>query len=162
VPHDPILDVMLILTRDDHVLLAQRQGTGYADGQWNLPSGKVEPGEHAMAAIVREAREEIGIRLDPATLRPVGAVHYRNPEGRIRVGLFFATEADPARQGQPVNAEPHKCAKIDWFPLDMLPHDTVPYNAAGIGLHLRGEPLALAGWPDHPDQPVPTSNPAAW
>lgn len=86
---------MLILTRGDHVLLAQRQRTGYADGQWNLPSGKVEPGEHAIAAIVREAREEIGIRLEADIVRPVGAVHYRKPEGQTRLGLFFTTETDP-------------------------------------------------------------------
>lgn len=145
-PHTTIIDVMLILTREDHVLLAQRQGTGYADGQWNLPSGKVEAGEHVLAAIVREAHEEVGIRLDPAALRPVGAVHYRNPEGQTRLGLFFATETDPARQGLPVNAEPHKCAKIDWFPIDILPHDTVPYTATGIDLYRRGDNLAVFGW----------------
>jgi hypothetical protein len=27
-----------MLTRDDQVLLARRPGTGYADGQWNVPS----------------------------------------------------------------------------------------------------------------------------
>jgi 8-oxo-dGTP diphosphatase len=115
VPHLTILDVMLILRRGDHVLLAQRQDTGYADGQWNLPSGKVEAGEHAIAAIIREAREEIGIRLDAATLHAVGAVHYRNPERQARLGLFFAAQSDPDAQGEPVNAEPHKCTKIDRF-----------------------------------------------
>jgi 8-oxo-dGTP pyrophosphatase MutT (NUDIX family) len=155
VPHATILDVMLILTRGDRVLLALRQGTGYADGQWNLPSGKVEPGEHAVEAIIREAREEIGVRLDPATLRPVGAVHYRNPEGRARLGLFFAAEANPATQGEPVNAEPHKCAKIGWFPCDMLPRHTVPYTAAGIDLHRRDDRLAVVGWAQ-PDAAPPT------
>jgi 8-oxo-dGTP pyrophosphatase MutT (NUDIX family) len=137
---------MLILTRSEQVLLARRQGTGYADGQWNLPSGKVELGEHAVAAIIREAREEIGIRLDTETLRAVGAVHYRNPEGQARIGLFFTAETDPARQGEPVNSEPHKCSKIDWFPIAMLPYDTVPYTATGIDLYRRGHHLAVAGW----------------
>lgn len=149
-PYATILDVMLILTRNGHVLLAQRQGTGYADGLWNLPSGKVEDGEHAIGAIVREAHEEIGIRLDPTTLRPVGAVHYRNPEGQARLGLFFANDTDPATQGEPFNAEPHKCAKIDWFPLDMLPHDTVPYTTAGVDLYRHGNHLAIVGWDVNP------------
>lgn len=140
---------MLILTRGDHVLLAQRQGTGYADGQWNLPSGKLEAGEHAIAALIREAREEIGIRLDPRMLHPVGAVHYRNPEGQARLGLFFAAGNDPATQGQPANAEPHKCAKIDWFPLGLPPHNTVPYSIAGLDLYRRGQTLSVAGWEGH-------------
>lgn len=151
-PYATILDVMLILTRGDHLLLAQRQGTGYADGQWNLPSGKVEVGEHAIGAIVREAHEEIGIRLDPTTLRPVGAVHYRNPEGHARLGLFFTIHTDPATQGEPCNAEPHKCAKIDWFPLDMLPHDTVPYTTAGVDLYRHGNHLAIVGWDTNPSR----------
>lgn len=138
---------MLILTRGDLVLLAQRQGTGYADGQWNLPSGKVEADEHAVAAIVREAREEIGVDLDPVSLRSVGVVHYRNPEGQARLGLFFATGADPATQGEPFNAEPHKCAEIDWFRLDALPPNTVPYTAAGVDLYRYDRRLVLAGWP---------------
>jgi len=32
-------DVFLLLTRHDYVLLALRQGTGFADGMWSLPSG---------------------------------------------------------------------------------------------------------------------------
>lgn len=145
-PCPTVLDVMLILTRDDRVLLARRQGTGYADGQWNLPSGKVEPGEHAEAAIIREAREEIGVRLDPIRLVPVGAVHYLNPEGQTRLGLFYAIRSDPATQGDPFNAEPHKCAKIDWFPVDMVPHNTVPYTAAGVDLYRRDRRIVIAGW----------------
>ncbi|WP_185447298.1 hypothetical protein [Kribbella qitaiheensis] len=33
-----IIDVHLLLVRDGQILLAQRQGTGYADGQWHMPS----------------------------------------------------------------------------------------------------------------------------
>jgi 8-oxo-dGTP pyrophosphatase MutT (NUDIX family) len=54
------LDVFLLLTRHDQVLLALWQGTGYADGRWNLPSGKAEHTETAVAAVIRE---ELGIRL---------------------------------------------------------------------------------------------------
>ena len=49
--------------RQDNVLLALRQGTGFADGMWNLPSGKAETAETAVAAVIREAHEELGIRL---------------------------------------------------------------------------------------------------
>jgi hypothetical protein len=39
---------------------------------------------------------------------------------------------DRGRHGEPVNAEPHKCAKIEWFPVDMLPPNTYPYTAACV------------------------------
>jgi len=139
-----VVDVLLLLVRDDHVLLAQRDGTGYADGQWNLPSGKLESGEDLISALIRETREEIGLDLDRDTLRMVNAVHNLNPEGHARIGFVFTTDT---WTGEPYNAEPHKCAKIAWYPLDMLPHATVPYTAACVDLYRRGEVFGLNGWP---------------
>ena len=144
-PTHPV-DVLLILTDGDHVLLALRDGTNYADGQWNLPSGKLEVGEDAVTAVVRETGEEIGVRLRPDEPRMVATVHHRNTAGLARLGLVFAAAHDPARHGEPVNAEPHKCAKIEWFPADMLPTNTYPYTAACVAAWRDGAPLRLSGW----------------
>jgi len=138
--------VLLILTDGDHVLLALRDGTGYADGQWNLPSGKLETGEDAVTALVRETGEEIGIDLRPDEPRMVATVHHRNMAGLARVGLVFTAPHDPTRHGEPVNAEPHKCAKIEWFPANMLPTNTYPYTAACVRAWRDGAPLRLSGW----------------
>lgn len=145
-PYASVVDVMLILVRDHEILLALREGTGYADGMWNLPSGKLEEAEDAKSALVREAHEELGIRLDPDTLSLAGVVHCRNPEGQGRLGLFFATAADPATQGEPYNAEPHKCAKLTWFNPALLPDSTVPYTAAGVDLYRSAQPFTAIGW----------------
>jgi 8-oxo-dGTP diphosphatase len=144
-PTHPV-DVLLILTDGDHVLLGLRDGTGYADGQWNLPSGKLETGEDALSAVIREAHEEIGLQLTADALRMTAAVHHRNTAGLARVGLVFTAAHDPARYGQPVNAEPHKCATIGWFPTDLLPTNTYPYTAACVAAYRHGEPLRLSGW----------------
>lgn len=96
--------------------------------------------------MIREAREEVGIRLDPAGLRHAVTVQCRNPEGERRIGIFFAVESNSTRQGEPFNAEPSKCAKLDWFPLDMLPHNTVPYTADGISLFRAGQTFGLIDW----------------
>ncbi|BCB86073.1 NUDIX hydrolase [Phytohabitans suffuscus] len=150
-PTHPV-DVLLILADGDQVLLALRQGTGYADGEWNLPSGKLEVGEDAVSALVREASEEIGIHLDPDEPRLVTTVHHRNWTGLARIGLVFAVEHDPTRHGQPVNAEPHKCAKIEWFPADLLPPNTYPYTAASIRAYRTDLPLTISGW--HEPSPI--------
>ncbi|TDV54857.1 NUDIX hydrolase [Actinophytocola oryzae] len=143
-PYTSPVDVMLLLVRDGRVLLARRQNTGYADGQWNLPSGKLEDGEDVVAAIIREAREEIAIELGRGELDMAAALHCRHPDGQARVGFFFHARR---WRGEPDNAEPHKCSEIGWFPLDRLPVDTVPYTRAGIELFLRREPFGLHGWP---------------
>jgi 8-oxo-dGTP pyrophosphatase MutT (NUDIX family) len=69
------------LTRNDHVLLALRQGTGFADGMWNLPSGKAENSETAITAVIREAHEEIGLRLTEQQLSSPGISLYQRGAG---------------------------------------------------------------------------------
>lgn len=142
-PYTAPVDVLVLLIRDETVLLALRSGTGYADGQWNAPSGKLEDGEDALTAIVREAREEIGLELAPGQLRFVATVHHRSPEAQGRLGLFFTTDT---WVGEPVNAEPHKCAGLSWFPLRELPANTVPYTAAGIHCYLTDQRFLTHGW----------------
>jgi 8-oxo-dGTP pyrophosphatase MutT (NUDIX family) len=147
-PYASVVDVMLLLVRDGHVLLALRDGTGYADGMWNLPSGKLEPDEDLVSALIREAKEEIGVEIRAAEPRMVAAVHHRNSQGSGRVGFFFEVTSQPEEQGEPVNAEPSKCARIAWSPLRDLPANTYPYTAAGIDLYRRGVPFGLDGWKD--------------
>lgn len=145
-PRRPV-DVFLLLTDANRVLLGLRSGTGYADDQWNLPSGKLEYGEDARSAVIRETREEIGLQLHVNELALAAVVHHC-PEtaGFARVGLVFAVLFDVRRHGEPVNAEPHKCAKIAWFPSDQLPTNTYPYTAACVHALRDNERLMLSGW----------------
>jgi 8-oxo-dGTP diphosphatase len=142
-PHTVVVDVMLILERDGHVLLAERQGTGYADGALNLPSGKLDPDEDVITAVIREAKEEIDISLDRDAIRVVHVMHHRNPEGETRVGWFFTASR---WDGEPRNAEPHKCAGLLWAPLADLPATTWPYTAAGLAHYRVGNPFSLHGF----------------
>ena len=48
------------IVRDGRVLAARRTAPPAAAGRWELPGGKVEPGEAPAAALVREVREELG------------------------------------------------------------------------------------------------------
>jgi 8-oxo-dGTP pyrophosphatase MutT (NUDIX family) len=93
-PVHPV-DVFLILHDGLSVLLALRQNTGYHDGLWNLPSGKLEHGEDAVSGVLREAREEIGVRLP--SVRLAATVHHRASPSHTRVGLVFAAAFDPVR-----------------------------------------------------------------
>jgi 8-oxo-dGTP pyrophosphatase MutT (NUDIX family) len=86
-PQRCTLDVFLLLTRNDHVLLALRQGTGFADGMWNLPSGKAETAETAIAAVIREAHEELGIQRAEHQISYTATVHCRNSDTDTRIGL---------------------------------------------------------------------------
>ena len=145
-PFHPV-DVFLLLIRADHVLLGLRAKTGYADGQWNLPSGKLESSEDVVSAVIREAREEVGIRLRPEKLRLAAVVHHLSSPTHARVGLAFTAAFEPGEHGEPTNAEPLKCAGIEWFPLGALPPNTTSFTAACVQAFLDGQPLRLSGWP---------------
>jgi ADP-ribose pyrophosphatase YjhB (NUDIX family) len=62
------------------LLVVQRKNEP-ARGLWSLPGGRVEPGETAAAAAVREVAEETGIVAQ--VLREVGTVQRTAPSGGI-------------------------------------------------------------------------------
>jgi 8-oxo-dGTP diphosphatase len=49
------------LVEDGRLLAARRSAPVELAGRWELPGGKVEPGETADAALARELREELGV-----------------------------------------------------------------------------------------------------
>ncbi|TJZ43606.1 methyltransferase domain-containing protein [Streptomyces piniterrae] len=132
VRHTEVVDVHLVLRRGDEVLLARRSGTGYADGLLHAPSGHVEDGEDVREAMIREAAEELGLRLAPEDLRVVLVMQHRAPDpaARPRIGWFF--EAAYGAGGEPWNREPDKCSQLAWFPMAELPDDMVAYCRAGL------------------------------
>jgi 8-oxo-dGTP diphosphatase len=49
---------------DDAVLVAQRARPPELAGRWELPGGKVAPGETERDALARELAEELGLQVD--------------------------------------------------------------------------------------------------
>lgn len=117
--------VYLIARRGDEVLLLQRANTGYQDGKYGIIAGHLEGDELGTEAIVREAKEEAGITVDPKDLRFAHVVHRlnRNEVGQERIDLFYETDK---WQGDITNMEPHKCSDLAWFPINNLPKDMLP------------------------------------
>ena len=122
--------VYLVLIKDNKVLLLRRLNTGYRDGWYSLPAGHIDGGEPAIRAMVREAKEEVGLNLEESDLRFVHLRHYaaEGMDGEY-FALFF--QADKWR-GEPKNMEPNKCDELCWADLDDLPDNIIPAVASSL------------------------------
>ena len=79
----------IVLDSQGRLLMVQRANPP-AQGQWSIPGGRVEPGESAVDAIVREVREETNLRV--RVLREVGKVTRDAPAGGRYVIRDFLAE----------------------------------------------------------------------
>ena len=103
--------VAVVLAPDGRVLLTRRPaGKPYA-GYWEFPGGKVEAGETAAVALVRELEEELGIRVHRA--HPWLTQTFVYPHATVRLCFFRVMEwggAPKGREGQALSWEAlHAC-----------------------------------------------------
>ena len=134
-----VVDVHLLLLKEGQVLLGQRQNTGFGDGYWHLPAGHLEASESLPHALAREAREELGIEVEPAAATLVHVMHHVSG----RVGMFFAVDA---WRGDVQNMEPVKCPALGWHDLGELPPRTVGYARHAIASWVAGREFSVYGW----------------
>ena len=80
------------LIRDGRLLVAQRTRPPALAGRWELPGGRVEPGEDEAAAVVRECVEELGTEVVP--------------EGRIGTDLPIDVGVLRVHRARPVPGAP--------------------------------------------------------
>ena len=112
---------------------APRRGTGKTPRPPSAPSSA-------------KAREELGIHLAEREISYAATDHCRNTDTDTRIGVFFQATAKDTPLGTPYNAEPHKCAKIAWYPMTLLPATTMPYSSLGVSLYQRKMHFGTLGW----------------
>ena len=95
---------------------------------------------------IREAKEEIGIDINPQDLSFVLTQHRWCPDKdncHARVGFYFQPEKFI---GTPYNAEPEKCDDLQFFPLNNLPTNIIPHVRAVIEAYRLGEKYNEFNW----------------
>jgi 8-oxo-dGTP pyrophosphatase MutT (NUDIX family) len=123
----------VVLDERNQVLVVRKRGTS----SFMQPGGKIEPGEQPLAALCREVDEELGVRFDPATARPLGrytATAANEPGHTVDAHLYLVS----------LDREPHPAAEIEemtWID----PHDPGDIELAPL---TRQTVLALARDPD--------------
>jgi 8-oxo-dGTP diphosphatase len=135
-------DVHLLLLNDNgEVLFGKRQNTGFEDAAWHVPSGHLEAGESVVRALVREAKEEIGVVIAEEDVEFAHVMHNSSSGGRV--AFFFTVNT---WSGVPENREPDKCSELRWFPLDALPEQLVDYCRVALAHIAVGRAFSVYGW----------------
>jgi 8-oxo-dGTP diphosphatase len=83
------------IVRPGEFLLAQRPEGKVYPGFWEFPGGKIEPGEDARAALVRELREELGIEVREATPWITRVYAYTHATVRLHFFRVVAWDGEP-------------------------------------------------------------------
>lgn len=132
---------LLLVNNDGQLLFGHRQNTGFEDGAWHVPSGHLEAGESVVQALIREAKEEIGVAIDPEHVEFAHIMHSASSGGRA---AFFFT----VRQwdGTPENREPEKCGELAWFSITRLPDHLIDYCRVALDHIADGQAFSVYGW----------------
>ena len=107
------------IVRGGRLLAARRTSPPVAAGRWELPGGKVEPGETATAALLREVEEELGCRIVVDRwlhgAEPIGTTHV------LHVALCTVAVGSP-RAGRDHDElrwlAPAELGDVDWLDPD--------------------------------------------
>ncbi|MEP1214746.1 MAG: Nudix family hydrolase [Marinobacter sp.] len=85
--------------RDGKVLIARRPEHVHQGGLLEFPGGKVEPGESVQQALVREIREETGLRIAPDSLEPLIEVRHDYGDKQVFLDVWLTSSAEGDAQG---------------------------------------------------------------
>ncbi len=133
--------VHIFLEQQGKVLLLRRSNTGYEDGNYSVVAGHLNGNEEIKTAAIREAIEEVGIKINPSDIEIVGVMHRRSDDERIDWFLASSTWT-----GTLINNEPNKCDKLAWHSLDALPENLIPYVHRALLNYRKGKWFDSYGW----------------
>ncbi len=115
--------VHVFFKKDSQIFLMQRANTGFKDGEWSVPAGRLDVGESIKQAAVREVMEEAGALINIDDLERPLVMHHKDERGE-RLYFFFICDK---WENELQNMEADKCGATCWFDINNLPESMVDH-----------------------------------
>lgn len=130
-----VADLLMIKQENGkkQILLSKRKNTGYKDGEYELPGGHLEENEDLYEAMIREAKEELGISLKRENLKIVHIMHHYKGKR-----MNFILEIEKSNL-EPRIMEVDKCEELKWVEINNLPENTMEKVKIIISYIEKGE-----------------------
>jgi 8-oxo-dGTP diphosphatase len=122
--------VLCFIEHDGNLLLIHKK-TGLGAGKINAPGGRIDPGERAEQAAIREVREEVCV--EAANLREAGELFFQFTDGYKLHGTVFFASSHTGTPAATREADPF------WCPANQIPYERIWEDDQ------HWLPLALAG-----------------
>jgi len=106
------------IVRGGRLLAARRSAPRAVAGGWEFPGGKVEPGESEVDALVRECREELGVKIGVGAL--LGTAAHDGLVLRVYRAALLAGEPRPLQDHDELRwLAVDEVADVPWLAADM-------------------------------------------
>ena len=89
-----LVSAVALIDIDGRILMAQRPEGKSMAGLWEFPGGKVEQGETAEAALIRELQEELGINTWESCLAPLTFASHSYDDFHLLMPVFACRKWD--------------------------------------------------------------------
>lgn len=125
--------VHMIIMNGDKLLVQKRKSSKLWPGYYALPAGHIDEGENQYDALIREAKEELGIILDPTKIINSYVVLRRNyfeidgKQLEPYVDYYFEFNE---YESIPKIMETDKCDELIWADINNLPEPFINYEGS--------------------------------
>ncbi|HAT1569998.1 TPA: 8-oxo-dGTP diphosphatase MutT [Kluyvera cryocrescens] len=111
------ISVGIIRNAEGEIYITQRAADAHMANKWEFPGGKIEEGETAEQAVIRELQEEVGITV--MTLQQFDKLEYQFPDRHITLWFWLVNgwDGEPwGKEGQPGRWIAQQDLAVDEFP----------------------------------------------
>ena len=139
------LGTAIFVIRNNHILIGKRNDPkkrGY--GEYNVPGGKVDPGENIRIAAARELFEETNLIVNPSDLRIVTFTDNLISSDNVSTYLTLYFYINLNDKQEPINTEPHKCTGWQW--VSMANSEYENYNIWDNGVEVIKQLRKIRQW----------------